>query len=80
MLSVIVFAASFIPKGALSLNPKLINEIVLTGPTDPEDQRDDAEKDQGGDDAEKDQRGDDRSSEEKSEERVKSTNVGAVNG
>jgi len=65
VLGVIVFLSTFVPKGALSLNPKLINNQDLTGDVDAE--HGEAE------------RADD-SSDEKMEKPVKTTDIGAMIG
>ncbi|KAG8802983.1 hypothetical protein FRC17_006295 [Serendipita sp. 399] len=75
VLSAIIIASTLIPKGALSLNPKMINDADLTGPTDLETARDE-------DVAARDRTHPDDSSVEKEEKEkpVKSTDIGALIG
>ena len=67
MLGVIVFASTFVPKGAISFNPKIINDADLTGDVDPEGRGEGPEKE-------------DDSSDEKTEKPTKSTDIGALIG
>jgi hypothetical protein len=64
VLGGIVFLSTFIPKGAFSLNPKMINDAVLTG---------DVEDHAG-------RKGEDDSSIEKTEAPAKATDIGAMIG
>ena len=67
MIAAIVFISTFVPKGALTLNPKMINNDTLTGDVDPEHHGQDPE------------RADD-SSDEKTEKPTMSTDIGAMIG
>jgi hypothetical protein len=69
VLSAIVIASTLVPKGAFSLNPKMISDSALMDPMDPEHQGADTSKDQGDD-----------GSIEKLEKPVKSTDIGAMIG
>ena len=70
VLAAIVIAATFVPKGSFSLNPKMINDSALTGDVDAE---------HGGEHGGEDVKADD-SSDEKTEKPVKSTDIGAMIG
>jgi hypothetical protein len=67
VLGVIVFASTFVPKGALSFNPKMINNADLSGDVDPEG------RGQG-------EGPEDDDSDEKTEKPTKSTDIGAMIG
>lgn len=70
VLSVIVIASTFIPKGAFSLNPDIINEAELEGEVDEERNVDELDKD-----GKKTAR---HSDEDEFEKPVKTTDVGAM--
>jgi len=70
VLAAIVIASTLVPKGALSLNPKMINNTDLLGEVDTE---------RGGEHPGEDVKADD-SSDEKTEKPVKSTDIGAMIG
>jgi hypothetical protein len=67
VIAAVVFASTFVPKGAFSLNPTMINNADLKGEVDTEHEGQDPE------------RGDD-SSDEKTEKPAMSTDIGAMIG